>query len=440
MATSATTTGYAPARPSIDTRLAEIGFVCVLLLIIVGLTPFDTRTAAAIAARDAASANGDMLRQVVFLSTFGMILWGAIRKHGVLAVRSIPVLIAALLLWCLVSALWTDEPDVVARRAVLCAIFVSSMLLAVDTLGAARTIALWRITIGAIILVDIASCLVVHNAVHQPDDLEAGLAGAWRGLHSHKNMAGSVAASAVIMFFYFALESRRRVDIVLCAAAFFFLVMTRSKSSLGLLPVAMTAGWLYRVASRNQLDRLIAAVAAVLFVLAFGMIVVLEWQVIARFLEDPQHFTGRAEIWSAEVAFIKDHPFFGSGFGTFGNTGVRSPIYFYVGRGWVSQIGEGHSGYLEMLVTLGGIGFAIGMSALVIQPFAQFWGANRGQDSRLNAMLFTLFTFDVLHNFMESDFVQVTSAQWGQMLVVIAILRVTQREAREARVQKERWA
>ena len=48
-------------------------------------------------------------------------------------------------------------------------------------------------------------------------------------------------------------------------------------------------------------------------------------------------------------------------------------------------------------------------------------------------MLFTLFVFDVLHNFMESDFVQVTSAQWGQMLVVIAILRVTQREAREAR-------
>jgi hypothetical protein len=47
-------------------------------------------------------------------------------------------------------------------------------------------------------------------------------------------------------------------------------------------------------------------------------------------------------------------------------------------------------------------------------------------------MLFTLFVFDVLHNFMESDFVQVTSAQWGQMLVVIAILRVTQREVREA--------
>ncbi len=206
--------------------------------------------------------------------------------------------------------------------------------------------------------------------------------------------------------------------------------MTRSKSSLGLLPVALAAGALYRIAARNILDRTIAAVGAALFVLAFGVVVALEWQVIAGVLEDPQHFTGRAAIWSAEFAFIRDHPLVGSGFGTFGNTGVRSPIYQYVGAGWVSQIGEGHNGYLEMLVTLGGIGFAIGMAGLLVQPFLQFWRAGRGRPN-LDALLFTLFTFDVLHNFMESDFVQVTSAQWGQMLMVIALLRVSQREAKE---------
>jgi hypothetical protein len=81
-----------------------------------------------------------------------------------------------------------------------------------------------------------------------------------------------------------------------------------------------------------------------------------------------------------------------------------------------------------MLVTLGGIGFVIGMVGLLVLPFLQFWRADRAR-SNLDALLFTLFTFDVLHNFMESDFVQVTSAQWGQMLLVIALLRVTAREA-----------
>jgi O-antigen ligase len=110
---------------------------------------------------------------------------------------------------------------------------------------------------------------------------------------------------------------------------------------------------------------------------------------------------------------------------------MRSPIYSYVGSGWVSQIGEGHSGYLEMIVTIGGIGFIIGMTALVIQPFLQFWQSER-RDANFNAMLFTLFTFDVLHNFMESDFIQVTAVQWGQILLIIALLRVSRREQREA--------
>ena len=430
MATSAPTAGLAPPRASFDVRIAEAGFVLVLFLIFVGLTPFDTRTAAAIAARDAASATGDAMRQIAFSATFVLIFYAALKRRGLAVARAVPVMIAVLLLWCFLTAIWAGEPDVVARRAVLAAMFVLSMLWAVDTLGAARTLALWRGFAAALIVADFASVLLVHNAVHQADDLEAGLTGAWRGLHSHKNMAGSVMASAVAMFFFLWLDTKRRADLVLCLAAFVFLVMTRSKSSLGLLPVAMGAGWLYKLAARNALDRTIAAAAAALFLLAFGVAIAVEWQFLARFLEDPQHFTGRAAIWSAEFDYIRDHPLIGSGFGTFGNTGMRSPIYPYVGGGWVSHIGEGHSGYLEMLVTLGGIGFAIGMVGLVVLPFLGFWRGDRA-GSNLNAMLFSLFVFDVLHNFMESDFVQVTSAQWGQMLLVISLLRVTGREARE---------
>ncbi|MEI9995828.1 MAG: O-antigen ligase family protein [Rhizomicrobium sp.] len=430
MANEGIATGVAPLRPGLDTRIGEVGFVLVLLLIFVGLTPFDARTSAAIAARDAATASGDVLRQVAFLGTFVLILYAALRQRGVLAITAVPPLVGLLLLWCLASSLWTDEPAIVARRAVLAAIFVLSMLLSVDTLGVTRSLTIWRNLMAVLILTDIASCLVVPAAVHQPSDLEAGLAGAWRGLHSHKNQAGSIAACATALFFFFALETRRRSDMLLCAASLFFLVMTRSKSSLGLLPVALIAGGLYRVAWRNKLDRAIAGVAAVLLAVVVTGVVFYEWSFIARVLEDPQQFTGRAAIWSAELAYIHDHPLLGAGFGSFGNTGVRSPIYYYVGPGWVSQIGEGHSGYLEMLVTIGGIGFAISVLALVVQPFAQFWRADR-TDANFNAMLFTLFTFDMLHNFMESDFIQVTSAQWGQILLIIALLRLSAREMRE---------
>ena len=425
---------YSPAlaapRTDFATRMVEIGFVLVLLLIMVGLSPFEVRTAAAIAARDAATAAGDSVRQVAFLSTFGMIAFGAWRKRGLKLFGAVPLMIGLLLVWCFASALWADEPMVVTRRAILAAIFVFSMLMAVDTLGAARTLAIWRNVTAALILGDIAASLLIHAAVHQADDLEAGLAGAWRGLHSHKNMAGSVAAAAAVMFFFFALETKRRSDVLLCAASVFFLAMTRSKSSMGLLPVALAGGFLYRAAWKNKLDRAIAAVAAALLLIGVGLTAALEWDAVARFLEDPQQFTGRAAIWAAELQFIGDHPLLGAGFGTFGNTGVRSPIYHYVGPGWVAQIGEGHSGYLEMLVTLGGVGFVLCIVGLLIVPFLEFWKSSR-TDVNFNALLFTLFVFDVLHNFMESDFIQVTSAQWGQILLIFGLLHVSAREMRE---------
>src|SRR3569832_1760126 len=265
MAASTAPPALAAPRTDFATRLVEIGFVLVLLLITVGLTPFDSRTATAIAACDAATAAGDSVRQLAFLSTFAKIANGAFAKRGIRALGAASVLIAALLVWCFCSVLWTDEPMGVTRRAILAAIFVFSMLLAVDALGVARTLAIWRNVTAAIILGDIASSLLIHAAVHQADDLEAGLAGAWRGLHSHKNMAGSVAAGAAVMFFFFALETKRRSDILLCAASVFFLVMTRSKSSRGLLPVALAGGFLYRAAWKTQLDRAIAAIDDALF-------------------------------------------------------------------------------------------------------------------------------------------------------------------------------
>ena len=364
-----------------------------------------------------------------FLGTFAIILFAALRKNGVAAITAIPVSIALLMGWCILSAVWADEGAVVARRAVLATIFVLSVMLSVDTLGTDRAIALWRIVVAAVILADLAAVALFHQAIHLSNDAEAELAGAWRGLHTHKNTAGGFAATSAIMFFFFALEKRRRSDIVLCLLSILFLIMTRSKSSIGILPFAVLAGVLYRVAWRSVLDRAIAAVAGALILSAMLVGIAVRWEFIAHLLEDPQNFTGRAAIWQAELSYIRDHPLLGAGFGTFGNTGARSPIYYYVGNDWVTHIGEGHSGYLEMLVTIGGIGLFFGMSAIVFRPLMRFW-SRQGTARQYYPMLFSIFVFCMLHNFMESDFVQVTAVQWGQLLLIIAFLGVAAREQR----------
>jgi O-antigen ligase len=75
-----------------------------------------------------------------------------------------------------------------------------------------------------------------------------------------------------------------------------------------------------------------------------------------------------------------------------------------------------------LLVTLGGVGFVLAMLSLVIEPLTRFWPLDY-QNSGFKALLFALFSFFVLHNFMESDFLQSDDGVWFSFLLVIAALR-----------------
>ncbi len=76
------------------------------------------------------------------------------------------------------------------------------------------------------------------------------------------------------------------------------------------------------------------AVAALLVLFVAAAFIYLDADAIAHALEDPTEFTGRSAIWQAEIAFVRDHPFLGSGFGTFADTGNLSPLHNYVGSAW----------------------------------------------------------------------------------------------------------
>ncbi|HEY8254952.1 MAG TPA: O-antigen ligase family protein, partial [Rhizomicrobium sp.] len=148
---------------------------------------------------------------------------------------------------------------------------------------------------------------------------------------------------------------------------------------------------------------------------------------IARALEDPAEFTGRAEIWAAELRYIGDHPLLGAGFGTFTDTKAQSPLHNYVSGSWVDAVSHGHNGYLQVLVTIGGVGFVLAMLALVAAPARRLWSLDLREDG-FKPLLAAIFVFAVLHNFMESDFLEGDGVTWCAMLLVIAALSAMARE------------
>jgi O-antigen ligase len=197
--------------------------------------------------------------------------------------------------------------------------------------------------------------------------------------------------------------------------------MTHSKSSAGFLVIACFCGLIYRLAWRDGLNRAILVFCSAILAGGLVLFAVMDAAAISRALEDPAEFTGRAEIWAAELRYIADHPLLGAGFGTFTDTKAQSPLHNYVSDSWVDAVSHGHNGYLQVLVTIGGIGFVLAMLALLAAPARRLWPLDL-RDDGFKPMLTAIFIFTVLHNFMESDFLEGDGVTWSAMLLTIAAL------------------
>ena len=418
------------ARQRFSFGIMDAVFLALLLLAFVGMQPFALRNPATDLQTSPyqMTGSGDAIRQVFYLLIFASVVVAAFLRRGFAIATIVPPMLTLLLGWCLLSATWAAAPDVAVRRAGLAIVVALSAMFCIDSLGVERSLKLWRYVLAGVLIVNWLSIVFVHQAVHLPGEQDPGLVGNWRGLYFHKNIAGAVSAITAIVFFFSALKTRRWSDIAFCLLAAGFVVMTHSKSSLGLLPLAVGAGLTYRIAWRSRRDRSIVAVACVLAFFLAAAFVAIDADAIARMLEDPTEFTGRAAIWQAELAFARDHLFLGSGFGTFADTGSLSPLHNYVAGSWVEAVAHGHSGYLQILVTIGGVGLLLTVVALIVLPAMKFWQMD-GSDLDLKAMLFALFVFFVAHNFMESDFLEGDAPAWVAYLVMLAFLYRLPRKA-----------
>lgn len=403
-------------------RLAELGYVFFLLLVFVSLKPFAVRDMSVLPLGTSGNGDGDTLRQVCYLGTFALIAFSAFQTRGSEILRALPLTLAFLLAWCLASALWAQAPMIAFRRAALEVVIVICAMLSVQTLGAERAISILRTVLGAILIVNCASILVVHQAVHLPDESDQRLVGDWRGLYYHKNIAGAVTVITALLFLFHALKTKRRLPWAMFVLAICFTLMTRSKTSIGLFPLAVGAGLLFRYLRRGSLEQWIVLVSAACIATAAAVAVAVNLHAIDRFFTDPTELTGRVAIWNGEIAFIQDHIVFGSGFGSFADTGNLSPLFNYAPDRWVRGEAHGHNAYLQLLVTIGGVGFALAMLAFVARPALAFRQIQDPEEIALFAPLFAVFVFVVFHNFVESDFLEGDGPAWVAFVLVLACL------------------
>jgi O-antigen ligase len=417
--TAASRTAAANSAATRRVSFGDVAFVLFLLLIFVTLKPFATRDPAALAF-GAGTGEGDMWRQVTFLGAFALILLAAWRELGARAFFAISPAMSALLAWCLFTSIWAFQSDVTFRRAGLEVVIVLSAMVGVQTVGVERALQLLRYVLAGAVILSWISIPLIPQAVHLANEPDPGIVGDWRGLYFHKNIAGAVCAITAILHFFEARKSGRKWDWFVLVAACGFLVETHSKTSMGLLPVAVVAGLLYPMLRGRALERWILLIVAALAITAALCALAIDFSAVVHFFSDPTKLTGRVAIWTGEIAFIRDHPFLGYGFGTFADSGALSPLHNYVADSWVQNEAHGHNSYLQLLVTIGGVGFVLAMIAFVVQPMMEF---SRIADAGRYAPMFAIFVFSIMHNFVESDFLEGDGQAWVAFLIVLASLR-----------------
>jgi len=275
--------------------------------------------------------------------------------------RSVIVPLVAFMLFAAASALWADDPGLVARRTIV------FLFLGYAAWAVARS---WTLT--DVLSFTVLSCLtvlfvslgleIIRGQFHPFD-------GGYRlmGL-THPNNHAQECAAAIFCSLAAArlMPDKRRFYTLTAIAAFGLIMLTRSRTSILAVLVALGFGALYIVPKRRVLGVALVMASIAITVAVFGpdLIDSAKHALLLGRQEsgaDVGTLTGRTEIWSELMTYVGARPFLGYGFEGFWGPSHTASVSLALG--WV--IPHAHNGYIEMLLDLGAVGLVLFVAALI---------------------------------------------------------------------------
>jgi exopolysaccharide production protein ExoQ len=406
--------------PPVYLQTLTFAFLGLVLLTLLG--PFMTFN------NPATSGTGSPLRQGLYLLVCLTALVGLRPWADPARLLPVPLPLTIALAWCAASLLWAIEPGIAVRRLVLTAGIIWAIFATVPRLGYDRTVLLLRVMLALSV---VASFLAVFAwpafGIHQIDEsYDKALIGDWRGIFLHKNIAGAVSALTVIAFAFDQRTMPRAVQVAVIAMAAVFLWFSGSRTSLGVCAIALLAGLLFlRYQSRN---RLLVLGLTCFVALAGSVFLNIYNDPLLRHTQDPTAFTGRTQIWQVLGRYSADSPL-GSGYGSFWNIGPDSPVFDYA-TGWVTEVAEGHNGFLDLMATIGVPGLLIVIVTLIIWPLTRLFASSAAIGGR-GALILATVVFCIAHNGTESSLLDRDQVVNVLLMIALALLwTVTARDAR----------
>jgi O-antigen ligase len=300
------------------------------------------------------------------------------------------------------SVLWALKPEISFVRFLREVMIITSIVLPV--LLAARTVDLVRALSLCFALAGILHLIFVLSIPFAKTDI------GYRGYLQDKNALGQFAAIACLLAIYEAIQPgfRRALGIFGLVVASLLLLLSNSKTSLGLALlspilalVTLTIAKICRASPAVALLPMVGCYVALSGVLGFNAN-----RLSYAIYGDPT-FSGRTVIWYFVNQEIARRPLLGWGYQSFWQVGPDGPSLVDT-QGWVRQMPHGHNGYLDTMLEMGYVGFAL----LVIFIIATLHAMRRVRHPGRAWLMLSIGLLIILDNFLESIWMRGSDSLW----------------------------
>lgn len=410
-------------------QIATAVATALFIVVIVSFRPFSPGGAGG----EAPATGGDIVNQLGFGSL------GALSLFALLTLGN-PRQIAALISpwWLLLlgffgmSILHAADPSSALRTASFTLIGMITMaailVLPRDTEALSRVLAVGALVV--LVLCYLGLVVFPTEAIHTADSLEPEHAGFWRGVFSHKNIAGPVMACLSFIGIYLFRRSWTISGLAIFALAMLFMANTGSKTTAGLVPMSILFVALPGMIGMRLLTPLLffGAVLATAFA-TLGIVFIEPLKHLAAELAPGLTYTGRTALWEFSGEMIARQPWWGYGYESFWGTPFLSEQDQPFDRDWdIRGIVHGHNGYLDIAVVMGLPALAVACWTFLIEPLRDYMKIPLRKESVWLGDLFMMIAlFTALNAFLESFFFRRADPVWMFFVFAMFGLRLVAR-------------
>jgi O-antigen ligase len=325
-------------------------------------------------------------------------------------------------IWITVTVVLSLEPATSIRRFAL-AIAVCTVAATLLLLPKTQNELMRWFSIAALVLLGVCYLgllLAPHLSIHlATDPQEPALAGNWRGVFGHKNMAAGVMAMMLFLGIYVVRSGAWISGGAIVALASLFLLYSAGKSSLTLCFAVLLLTSLAAAARSLWFRAVILLTPLILLnLLGIGSVMSDTLGEVSKALPLDSSFTGRTDIWTFGLQAAQLRLPTGYGFAAFwGSSAVKN---LPDGMEWAATAAHSHNGYLDTTLAMGLPGLVLLVAMLVIAPLRNFQAIDRGGNCGPLAMAFLrIWLFGIYLSSLESFFFDRIDPMWFTFLIAV---------------------